>query len=128
MRDKKKGSGKILAAVCALIFLGGIGGSIWNLTRSHENSRVEILQDGELLETLDLSREADRSFTVTWKGGNNEIEIKDHRIRVREADCPDRICMDMGWLEAAPIVCLPHHLTIQYVDMERTTGLDGVAK
>ena len=37
-----------VAALCAVLFLGGIGGMIWNLTRSH-GRQVEILQDGELL-------------------------------------------------------------------------------
>jgi len=42
-----------VAALCAVIFLGGIGGMIWNLTRSH-GRQVEILQDGELLYTLNF--------------------------------------------------------------------------
>ena len=116
----------IVAALCALIFLGGIGGMIWNLIRSH-GRQVEILQDGKILYTLDLDQVEDQTFTVTYGGRSNEIEIRDHQIRVKAADCPDQICVHMDWLEAAPIVCLPNRLSIQYADGEGASGLDAVA-
>lgn len=116
----------IVAALCALIFLGGIGGMLWNLTRSH-GRQVEILQDGKILYTLDLAQAEDQTFTVNYGGRTNEIEIRDHQIRVKAADCPDQICVHMDWLEAAPIVCLPNRLSIQYADGEGASGLDAVA-
>lgn len=126
MTEKKKKATGMVAVVCALIFLAGIGGSIWNLTRSH-GRRVEILQDGEILDTLDLDQAEDQIFTVTYEGRTNEIEIRDHRIRVKAADCPDQICVHMDWLSSAPIVCLPNHLSIRYADTEAASGLDAVA-
>ena len=116
----------IVAALCAVLFLGGIGGMIWNLTRSH-GRQVEILQDGKILYTLDLAQAEDQTFTVTYGGRTNEIEIRNHQIRVKAADCPDQICVHMDWLEAAPIVCLPNRLSIQYADGEGASGLDAVA-
>ena len=116
----------IVAALCAVLFLGGIGGMIWNLTRSH-GRQVEILQDGKILYTLDLVQAEDQTFTVTYGGRTNEIEIRDHQIRVKAADCPDQICVHMDWLEDAPIVCLPNRLSIQYADGEGASGLDAVA-
>ena len=116
----------IVAALCAVLFLGGIGGMIWNPTRSH-GRQVEILQDGKILYTLDLAQAEDQTFTVTYGGRTNEIEIRDHQIRVKAADCPDQICVHMDWLEAAPIVCLPNRLSIQYADGEGASGLDAVA-
>lgn len=116
----------IVAALCAVLFLGGIGGMIWNLTRSH-GRQVEILQDGKILYTLDLAQAEDQTFTVTYGDRTNEIEIRDHQIRVKAADCPDQICVHMDWLEDAPIVCLPNRLSIQYADGEGASGLDAVA-
>ena len=106
----------IVAALCALIFLGGIGGMLWNLTRSH-GRQVEILQDGKILYTLDLAQAEDQTFTVTYGGRTNEIEIRDHQIRVKAADCPDQICVDQGFISdgTVPIVCLPNHLVIEIV-------------
>ena len=116
----------IVAALCAVLFLGGIGGMIWNLTRSH-GRQVEILQDGKILYTLDLAQAEEQTFTVNYGGRTNEIEIRDHQIRVKAADCPDQICVHMDWLEDAPIVCLPNRLSIQYADGEGASGLDAVA-
>ena len=116
----------IVAALCAVLFLGGIGGMLWNLTRSH-GRQVEILQDGKIPYTLDLAQAEDQTFTVTYGGRTNEIEIRDHQIRVKAADCPDQICVHMDWLEDAPIVCLPNRLSIQYADGESASGLDAVA-
>lgn len=124
--EQNRKSVYIVAALCALLFLGGIGGMIWNLTRSH-GRQVEILQDGKILYTLDLAQAEDQTFTVTYGGRSNEIEIRDHQIRVKAADCPDQICVHMDWLEAAPIVCLPNRLSIQYADGESASGLDAVA-
>ena len=124
--NQKRKAVYMVAALCALIFLGGIGGMIWNLTRSH-GRQVEILQDGKILYTLDLAQAEDQTFTVTYGGRSNEIEIRDHQIRVKAADCPDQICVHMDWLEAAPIVCLPNRLSIQYADGESASGLDAVA-
>ena len=124
--EQNRKSVYIVAALCALIFLGGIGGMIWNLTRSH-GRQLESLQDGKILYTLDLAQAGDQTFTVTYGGRSNEIEIRDHQIRVKAADCPDQICVHMDWLEAAPIVCLPNRLSIQYADGESVSGLDAVA-
>ncbi|MCC2825523.1 NusG domain II-containing protein [Faecalicatena orotica] len=124
--EQNRKSVYMVAALCALLFLGGIGGMIWNLTRSH-GRQVEILQDGKILYTLDLAQAEDQTFTVTYGGRSNEIEIRDHQIRVKAADCPDQICVHMDWLEAAPIVCLPNRLSIQYADGESASGLDAVA-
>ena len=116
----------IVAALCALSFLGGIGGMIWNLTRSH-GRQVEILQDGKILYTLDLAQAEDQTFTVTYGGRTNEIEIRDHQIRVKAADCPDQICVHQGWIETGvtPIVCLPNSLSIQITDAP-DPGVDSI--
>ena len=81
---------------------------------------VQVVQDGEVLREIDLSRVAERyTFEVTWpQGGSNLVTVEPGRIRVSEADCPDQICVSQGWLsdQAAPIVCMPHRLIIRLKD------------
>lgn len=77
---------------------------------------AEILQDGVCIRTIDLSRvEEPYSFTVEWEGGYNIVEVERGRIRVSEADCPDRVCVRQGWISnsVVPIACLPHKLVIR---------------
>ena len=114
-----------LFGICAVLLLAGSVGSILVLRRP-DTGMVEIVQDGEVLYRLDLAAEEDRILEVEYEGRINRIEIRDHQIHVLEADCPDQVCVDMGWLDsAAPIVCLPNHLVIQFT--EGSDSLDAVA-
>ena len=55
------------------------------------------------------------------------MEIKDHMIHVKSADCPDKICVDTGWIggdrKSVPIVCLPNRLVIEF----EKSSADGFA-
>lgn len=96
------------------LLLVGILGCILVMRFPHTNT-VEILQDGRLLYRLDLSQAEDQTIEVEYDGRANTIQIQDGRIRMLEADCPDHTCIQMGWLDsAAPIVCLPNHLVVQF--------------
>ena len=103
--------------VGCLLFLG-ILGSILVLQRP-DTSMVEILRDGEVLYQFDLEQERDQILEIEYEGRINTVEIKDHQIRMAEAECPDNTCVHMGWLDSsAPIVCLPNHLVIQFVFLQ----------
>ena len=49
----------------------------------------------------------------TWFEGNT-VQAERGRIRMLSADCPDGLCVGMGWSSspAKPIVCLPNRVTI----------------
>ncbi len=113
---------KILIIIAVLFFAAGVAGSIIVLNAPRKNT-VVIKSDGKILYTLDLSREPDRAFEIKNDRGKNTVEIKDGKIRILSADCPDKTCVRMGWLEssAMPIVCLPHKLVIEFAD-----NIDGV--
>lgn len=114
---------RILLIAVALIFLTGIVGSILTLRAPHSQT-VHVVQDGNVLYTFDLSRQDDQDIRVEYEGRTNIIQIQDGRIRMLEADCPDHICMQMGWLDsAAPIVCLPNHLVIQFASSQDSVDM-----
>lgn len=119
---------KILIALCAVLFLGGAAGSIWVLCASH-GEQVKIVQDDRILYTLDLDQEENQIFDVEYEGRTNTIEIKDGKIRVREAECPDQVCVETGWLDsAAPIICLPNRLVIEFTDGSNESAPDAVVQ
>ena len=111
-----------LALACA-------GLSFYLLNRPARGAVVEIVQDGAVIRTIDLSRVTrEETFTVAWPGGGeNEITVQPDRIRVSRADCPDKICVGQGWLshQAAPIACMPHRLLIRLSDQP---GADAVSQ
>ncbi len=81
--------------------------------------RAEIVQDGRVLRTVDLSSvRSEERMTVSWEGHTNTILIAPGEIRMLSADCPDQICVRSGKLieGGLPIVCLPHRLVIQWAD------------
>ena len=93
------------------------------------NSPVaRITRDGVLLEKIELDRiNAPYSLTLEDGSGTNTVQVEKGRICISEADCPDQICVNQGWISngTVPIVCLPHKLIIEIVG---TGGdLDGGA-
>ena len=84
-------------------------------------AQAELLSDGRLLYTLDLRQDAE--LTVDYGDGWNRVEVKEGKIAVTAASCPEQDCVRCGAKNSgAPIVCLPNRLTIRFVDNE----LDGV--
>ena len=116
---------KILIIIAAVIFALGIAGSILVLNAPQKDT-VVIKRDNKILYTIDLKTAEDKMFDIEYKGSKNTVEIKDGRIRVKDAECPDKVCVKTGWLSssAVPIVCLPNHLVIEFADKG---GIDAVA-
>lgn len=108
---------KIAIIFCALIFAAAAVICVLLMNAPHGDI-AEIRSGGELLYTIDLAKSPDRTIVVELEGKENTIIIENHRIRVAEADCPDKVCVNTGWLEspAIPIVCLPNRLVIEYAD------------
>lgn len=86
------------------------------------------MQDGVILYRFDLSAAKDQTIDIEYDGRINTVQIENGKIRVLEADCPDHTCVRMGWLKSGslPIVCLPNHLIIEFVDTDEE--FDAVAK
>ena len=97
----------VLLLLCALwaAMLPLLGGS---------GATAEIRQNGVLLHTVNLDEPIE--FTVDSPGGgSNTVCVRDGRICVASATCPDQVCVRQGWAagSATPIVCLPNGLVIQ---------------
>ena len=107
----------VLLAVCIAL-------SLWLLLPSEDAVCAEVWSEGKLLCTLDL--QSDRTMTVTSDHGVNEITVKDGKIAVTHADCPDGYCMARGWCSSGTqIVCLPNRLVIRFVREQQIDGISG---
>ena len=79
---------------------------------------ARITRDGELLREIPLDEvKESHSFVVEDELGSNTILVEPGRIRVSEADCPDQVCVNQGFISdgTVPVVCLPHKLMIEIV-------------
>lgn len=118
-------SSRFWIGIVAALLLVSLAGAL--LLNRNSGGRAAVYQDGELLRVIDLSRvDEPYTFVVDSPQGSNTVEVERGRVRVSHADCPDQVCVRQGWLTgAAPIVCLPHKLVIQFVG--DADGLDGVS-
>ena len=115
---------KITYTIFAVILAAAIAGTVITFS-SPASQRVEIISGGKVLYTIDLSRTADTTIRVEQGGNYNIIGIEGGKIHVVEAGCPDKTCVQTGFLQGgAPIVCLPNRLVIRYV---QGSDVDAVA-
>ena len=124
MKRKTLKNDIILIAALLLVALAAWG--VMRLTRETGGEAI-VTVDGKLAATMPLTIEATLPVGAE-KGFLNVVEVSGGRVRVLEADCPDRLCVRQGWIryDGESIVCLPHKLV---VTVRGTEGdLDAVAR
>ena len=103
-------------AVCLVFLLMG--------ANSDPSSSAQVVSEGKIIRILNLN--VDQEFTVTVEGGSNTITVKDGKVAVTAADCPDRYCVKQGFCNSgAQIVCLPHGLVISFLGESEIDGAVG---
>lgn len=117
----------IIIIVGLLLVFGGLSALLY--MNHGAGNVVGIYQDGKQVDRIHLDTvTTPYEFTIeTEAGGYNVISVEQGRICVKEASCPDHVCVETGWLSdgAIPIVCLPNRLVIQ---SERSDGVDIAAQ
>lgn len=115
-----------VAAAVALLVLSGAA-SAFMLLNGEAAAGARVILDGKVIRTVDLSNVGvPYEFDVSSDYGTNRIRVEKGRICVVSADCPDRLCVGMGWISqgTATIACLPHRLVIE---TDSDGGVDAVA-
>lgn len=81
---------------------------------SPEGKTAVITVNGKTTEKLNLTESASKYITIKEVEGT-VIEINNGRIRVKSSDCPDKICVNTGYISnvGERIVCLPKRLIIE---------------
>ncbi len=107
--EKRKFFNKKDIVIIALIILAGI--FLMYLMPGERGSRALVIYNGREIDSLPLDEDMIYRPEVNE---NVEIEIKDGRVRFLSSDCPDKICVNTGWLEKAgqSAVCLPNRLSV----------------
>lgn len=121
-------------ALWAMLFFAVICISIAVIiVRSHsvkDGKTAKIIQDGSVVQTIDLEHAVSPyEFTVTnSRGGTNTIRVEKGRIAVTEASCPDKICVNRGFIDSGvfPITCLPNRLSVVIADTAADNGIDAI--
>lgn len=68
-----------------------------------------ITRDGKQITEIDLNKVQEPQYIEITDGIKLTIEAEKGRIRVLDADCPDKICVKYGWLTKPgdQAICMP---------------------
>ena len=101
--------------IAGLLLAGLIIAAVLFLTPG-KGAVVEVRVSGQVVRTFSLED------TVTYEiegasGGRNLLRIENGKAWIEEADCPDRLCVNMGRISRAgqSVVCLPHEVVVAIV-------------
>ena len=75
-------------------------------------------------EVLSYPLSSDRTIPVASGGYTLTVEIRDGRARVRETDCPDKICQRTGWIsrKGETVICAPAAARLTVTDPKGGVG------
>lgn len=104
-------------AVCIIVYKG-------NTTMGNY---IVVTVDGEIYGTYSLQEE--QTICIETDYGKNIIEIKGEKAFMKEADCPDGLCIDQNEIsfDKESIICLPNKVVVSVVS-DTESELDGIIR
>lgn len=135
MENKKKSDGLskgvIIAIALMVVFFIVMLIVSMNIVSNNLGDKIaKIYKDGELIQEIDLNKVSE-SYTIkidSENGNYNIVRVENGRISVSDASCPDKICVNTGYITngSVPISCLPNKLIIKIEDSETQESPDAV--
>ena len=106
---------KDIILIIIIVIIAALSAALTALTRNSAGELLRITIDGELYGEYRLSES--RTITIHQELGQNEIVIENNTAYMKEADCPDRYCMDYQPISRGneTIICLPHKLVAEVI-------------
>ncbi|MBR5273268.1 MAG: NusG domain II-containing protein [Clostridia bacterium] len=106
----------VILAVILLVALIGMG-TVWIYHNFTESTVVVIEHNSVEINRINLDKieQSDIIFINDDDGCHVEIEVENGRARVLSSTCPDKICVNCGWLEnkGDSAVCLPNKVVVR---------------
>lgn len=129
MKFEGKVKGDLILVV--VLILIGLGALLYYQVivpkRQGPGTKVIVEIEGQVASEFDLSKDL-KPLRFDTEHGYNVVEIKDGKVRISEADCPDLLCVNTGWRQhvGQVIVCLPHYFVVKVVGQKgNPADLDG---
>lgn len=117
--------------IIGFVLLVALAGIIASLTYAPVQGAktAEIYVAGSLVKRITLREGYRQEFRLGDHEHYNIIEVEDGKVRIREADCPDKECVKMGWIDRPPrqIVCLPNQVVVT-VASAPSDDIDDIAR
>ena len=98
---------------------------LWINGIQYSNPIARVYHCGELLYEIPIGKFAESEIFVI--DGVCEIEVRDRQIGITKSDCPNKSCVNTGFVSGAvPVICVPNRVEIRVVNAE--PDLDGVTR
>ncbi len=105
----------ITAALLSLLLISLAAMYLLQHRVAEDNLTVEIYKNNQLYRQIPLSEATSEEIRVADSDGHyNVVEIAGGGVRVREADCPNQICVKTGWLSKPGQIsfCAPNKVKV----------------
>ncbi len=124
MKNQKKRNDLILAVVMILVAAAGF---LWYNLSKEEGGYVAVIQEGEAIEQFSLNEEVEYRIELE-DGSFNLLKIKNGKVYMQEASCPDQICVNHRPINSVgeTIVCLPNEIVLKVVEQSSKPEIDMV--
>lgn len=123
-KNQKLKNDIILAVV--IISIATVGLLLFVLNRE-QGSTVLVKIDGVQTASYPLSENREIPIKTGESSEHiNVLVIKDGKASIRDADCPDKICVETraASFVGETIVCLPHKIVIEITNQNADDGID----
>ncbi|MEI3266791.1 MAG: NusG domain II-containing protein [Frisingicoccus sp.] len=115
----KKGD---ILLICAVLILAAAGLVFMNLGGRKSGGTLTVTVGGEVYADYALSEDQEVSLDID--GWHNRFQIKDGKVSMLEADCPDQYCVEHAAIDKVneTIVCLPHKVVLEITEGRSSQG------
>lgn len=86
---------------------------------------ISVQVDGKEVKKISFGANmVGKTIDIETEFGYNKIEIGDEKVRVIEADCPDKLDVKQGWIstQGEIIVCLPNRMVVEIKSEKNTVN------
>lgn len=115
--DKGKKTALLLYGALGILVIAAL---IFLLRPATTVGRLAVIQVGnEVVAELELDTADDEVFSIEDKTGLPiTFEVKDHAIRFLDSDCPDKVCVNAGFLHRDMDIasCLPNKTVLSVLE------------
>lgn len=111
--------------IAAILVIAGVLWLGFRISGQHSHNTIRITVDGKEFGTYSLNKDQ-----VIHIGDTNVCQIKDGKVTMIEATCPDHYCMKQKAVDehGGSIICLPNKVVIEGKDSAEPSESDDSPK
>ncbi|WP_185903644.1 NusG domain II-containing protein [Hathewaya massiliensis] len=108
---------KFIISFVVVVFLLSLASMVFYKSGKDRNLIAVVEKEGKEVYRFNITKfEGEKEIKVELhKGEYNLVEIQKGRIRFKDANCSDKVCVRSGWLsrKGDMSICLPHRIAIK---------------